>query len=213
MWKIWPFSFRRQILPAIAVAHWAGITPALPQETDSLRGFEACKAIPGDQARLDCLKKLLPESSTDASSTEDGAAAWRLIRTSGPNAAADALAIMRTADTSRSDSDLAGLMIRCREKPGLEVVLALVRPLPPRSKRDVVVNSGTTEAVLHAESSSAGTAVVLPIDATAFTTGPFRELKRLSVRINDPEGEIRGVVPLDGVGPAIVRLSTNCPSG
>jgi hypothetical protein len=206
--------FLRQMVPVvvtIAPMCLAGVMPAQSQQNDSVQGFEACKAIAGDRARLDCLKKLLPKSSTGAVTPEESASAWRFIRTSRPNGAADSFAIMHTADTTQSDPDLAGLMIRCQEKPpGLEVMLALVRPLSPRSKRDVVVNSG---AILHAESSSVGTSLVLPIDATAFTTGPYRELNSLSVKINDPEGDIRGVIPLDGITSAIARLSTNCPSG
>jgi hypothetical protein len=188
------------------------MTPALTQGSDSIQAFEACKAIMADHARLDCLKKLLPKPPSDAPPTGDDNAAWRLVRTPRPNGGPDAIAIMRTADTTQSDPDLAGLMIRCQEKTGLEVVLALVRPFPPRSKRDVFVNSGSTQTILHAETSSAGSALVLPIDAAAFTTGPFRELSRLSLKINDADGDIRGVVPLDGIGSAIAQLSTSCPS-
>ena len=52
-----------QIVLAIVVAKvfLAGTTPALAQESNSLQGFEACKVITTDQARLDCLKKLLPK--------------------------------------------------------------------------------------------------------------------------------------------------------
>jgi hypothetical protein len=120
---------------------------------------------------------------------------------------------MRTADTAQSDPDLAGLMIRCAEKPGLEVLLALVRPFPPRSKRDVVVTTGTTRSVFHAETSSAGTALVLPIEATAFTTGHWRGLKELAVTINDPEAEIRGVISLEGLALAMTKLLASCPAG
>jgi hypothetical protein len=211
MWKT-PL-FLRQIVPvvtAVVPIYLNGVISAPTQENDSLRGFESCKVIAGDQARLECLKRLMPKPSTDTAAPEGGA--WRLIRTSRPNGAADAVAMMRTADTTRSDPDLAGLMIRCRETPGLEVVLALVRPFPPRSKRDVIVDSGAAKTVFHAESSPPGTALVLPIDATAFTTGPFRELKLLSVKISDSESEIRGAIPLDGISAAIARLSTNCPS-
>ena len=120
---------------------------------------------------------------------------------------------MRTADIAQSDPDLAGLMIRCREVPGLEVVLALLRPFPPRSKKDVVVNLGATEAILHAETSTPGTALVLPIDATFFTIGPWRHLKQLSVEIRDSESNVRGVIPLDGLAPALAKLLASCPSG
>jgi hypothetical protein len=89
----------------------------------------------------------------------------------------------------------------------------LIRPLLPRSKRDVAILSGAGPSVLHAETALPGTALTLPIDATAFTTGVWRELKQLSIRIVDPEGDIKGVIPLDGVGPAIAKLSAACPAG
>jgi hypothetical protein len=119
---------------------------------------------------------------------------------------------MRTADTARSDPDLAGLMIRCEEKPGFQVLLALVRPLPPRAKRDVLVTSGTAHSLLHAEVSPLGTALLLPIDGTVFTSGPWQGLTELGVTIKDPETEIRGVIPLEGVAPAMARLSAYCQS-
>jgi hypothetical protein len=190
----------------------AGATLGFAQERDSQPDFERCKAIASDSARLDCLKKLLPNALSDA--PPDGAGAiWRLIRTPRPNGGPDAVAIMRTADTAQSDPDLAGLMIRCRDKPGLEVVLALLRPFPPRSKKDVVVNLGSTESILHAETASPGTALVLPIDATFFTIGPWRALKQLSVEIRDAESNVRGVIPLDGIAPALAKLLASCPSG
>jgi hypothetical protein len=181
-------------------------------QTASTRDFDSCKAIVADQARLDCFKKLLPDggSSGDAAAGSSSGELWPLIRTPRPDGGATALAIIRTADTTQSDPDLAGLMIRCREKPGPEIVLALIRPLPPRSKRDVVVGSGAGQSVLHAETAPPGTALTLPVDATVFTTGDWRELTQLAVRIIDPEGDIKGVIPLDGIGPAIARLSAAC---
>jgi hypothetical protein len=212
VWK--KSSFRPRVVSTILAAAeicLAGTTLASAQAIDSLQGFEACKVITPDKARLDCLKKLLPKPSPDTPMAEESLAAWRLIRTPRPNGGPDAVAIMRTADTTESDPDLAGLMIRCREKPGFEVALALVRPFPPRSKRDVVIDAGTTQTVLHAETSPSGTALVLPIDATAFTTGPFRELGRLAIKIRDPESDVRGVIPVDGIGAAVAKLSTSCP--
>jgi hypothetical protein len=205
---------RQQLIPLIRVIlaagaiHLAGATLAFTQERDSLQDFERCQAIPSDQARLDCLKKLLPNDAP----ADSAVAIWRLIRTPRPNGGPDAVAIMRTADTTQSDPDL-GLMIRCQEKAGLEVVLALLRPFPPRSKKEVVVTLGSTESILHAETSAPGTALVLPIDATIFTTGPWRELKQLSVTIRDPGSDVRGVIPLDGIVPALAKLSASCPSG
>jgi hypothetical protein len=206
----------RQPIPLLILAavglHLMAIPPALSQAGPS-GDFESCTAIKADQARLDCFKKLLPNSQSGSAAVEKPAEdLWPLIKTPRPGGGPDAIAIMRTADTSQSDPDLAGLMIRCGEKPGLEVVLALIRPLPPRSKRDVVILSGAAQSVLHAETAPAGTALVLPIDATAFTTGPFRDLKQFSIKIMDPESDIRGVIDLDGIGHATAKLSASCPS-
>jgi hypothetical protein len=200
------------ILAAVGI-HLLAMTVAASQAEPSA-DFESCKAIKDDQARLDCLKKLLPNAESGSGPVrEPREDLWPLIKTPRPGGGGNAISVMRTADTSQSDPDLAGLMIRCGEKPGLEVVLALIRPLPPRSKRDVIVFSGAAQSVLHAETAPPGTALVLPIEATAFTTGPFRELKQFSIKIIDPESDIRGVIQLDGIAAATAKLSANCPSG
>ena len=190
----------------------AGTTCVSAQGRDISEDFAKCKVIENDQARLNCLKDLLPKPSSEskASAADDS---WPLVRTPHPQGGPEVVSIMRTADTEHSDPDLAGLMIRCKEKAGLEVLLALVRPFPPRSKRDVVITSLTTPSTLHAEASSAGTALVLPIEATAFTTGPWQGLKALAITIKDPEAEIHGVIPLGGLAPAMARLSASCPPG
>ncbi|WP_339028236.1 hypothetical protein WI604_25750 [Bradyrhizobium symbiodeficiens] len=175
--------------------------------------FESCRVINETQARLDCLKRLVSPAPSKPTASSEPDSPWPLVRTPRPGGAPSAIAVMRTPDTLRSDPDLAGLMIRCREKTGLEVVLALVRPFPPRSKKDVILTSGTAESTLKAETSDAGTGLVLPVDATMFTTGPWKESQELAVRIRDPEGDIQGVVPLAGAAQAIAVLSASCPPG
>lgn len=170
--------------------------------------FEKCRVLGDDQARLACFKNLIPKDEPATSTATDS---WPLVRTPHPQGGPEAVSIMRTADTTRSDPELAGLMIRCAEKPGLEAILALLRPIPPRSKRDVVVTAGTAQVLLHAEVTSAGAALLLPIETSTFTTGPWRSSKEIAVTIKDPDGEIRGVIPIDGIGPAMARLSGNCP--
>jgi len=202
----------RLIVTALILHAWLGCctTAALSQDD-----VEHCSAIAADQARLDCLKALLQKPSAGTATIENGGSndLWPLIRTPRPNGAADAVAIMRTAETTQSDPDLAGLMVRCQDKARLEVLLALVRPLPPRSKRDVTVSVGASESVLRAEALPIGTALLLPVDATTFTTGPWHDLNKFSVRISDPEGDIRGVISLAGIRPALAKLAASCPSG
>jgi hypothetical protein len=178
-------------------------------------GFAKCKVIDDNQARLNCLRKLLASPPPAEPPAEGAADRWSLVVTPPPPGSGghEAASIMRTADTTRSDPDLAGLMIRCQEKPGFQVLLALVRPLPPLAKRSVVVSPTTTPTIIRAEVSPLGTGIVLPVEPTAFTTGQWRDLKELAVLIQDPQADIRGVIPLEGLAPALAKLSAKCQSG
>jgi hypothetical protein len=195
-----------------ALLGFVGSAAVFAQGADVSQDFEKCKVISDDQTRLNCLKKLIPSPHSEAAATTTHES-WRLVRTPNPKGGPEAVAVMRMADTAQSDPDLAGLMIRCAETPGPEVLLALVRPVPPRTKTDVIVALGTTQSVLHAQASAAGTALILPIEAATFTTGPWRGLKDLAVTIKHPEAEIRGTIPLDGAASAIAKLLASCPSG
>jgi hypothetical protein len=204
---LWAFAVSAYLL--------TGIPAGSAEPPGIAEGFAKCKTINDDQTRLNCLKKLLAAPSPIKPPAETVEDRWPLVVTPPPPGGGDreAVSIMRTADTSRSDPDLAGLMIRCQDKPGLQVLLALVRPLPPRAKRSVVVSPTTAPTIIHAEVSPLGTGIVLPIEPSMFTTGQWRELKELAVLIQDPEADIRGVIPLDGLAPALAKLSARCPAG
>jgi hypothetical protein len=211
-----PVRIESTLWASIVFVYLLTAVPAVSAEPPGIaEGFAKCKIIDDDQARLDCLKKLLAAPPTAKPPAEGMVDRWPLVVTPPPPGGGghDAVSIMRTADTTRSDPDLAGLMIRCQEKPGLQVLLALVRPLPPLAKRSVVVSPTTTPTIIHAEVSPLGTGIVLPVEPSMFTTGQWRELKELAVLIQDPEGDIRGVIPLDGLAPALAKLSARCPSG
>jgi hypothetical protein len=197
-------------LPAFGIYLLVTVFVSAEEGDDLHTRFEKCRVIGDDQARLTCLKDLLPKKVDEPDRSAAGDP-WPLVRIPHPRGGSDAVSIMRTADTTRSDPDLAGLMIRCAEKQGLDAILALVRPAPPRSKRDVVVAAGVTQVLLHAEVTSAGTALLLPVEPAIFTKEPWRSAQEIAVTIRDPDGEIRGVIPLDGISPAMAKLSANCP--
>lgn len=202
-----------RLVGLLVFASYLVATPVVSAENNDIyREFEQCRVLRDDQARLACLKSLLPET-TDERAASHPTDSWPLVRTPHPQGGPEAVSIMRTADTTQSGPELAGLMIRCAEKRSLEAVLALVRPMPPRSKRDVVLTAGAAHVLLHAEVTSAGTALLLPVETSTFTTGPWRNAKEMAVTINDPDGEIRGMIPIDGIGPAMAKLSANCPAG
>lgn len=196
----------------VVVPHLAAMAADSAEKNGFYPEFEKCRVLGDDQARLACLKNLLPKT-TDEPARSTTSDSWPLVRTPHPRGGPDAVSIMHTADTTRSDPELAGLMIRCAEKPGLEAFLALLRPIPPRSRRDVVVTAGAAQVLLHAEVTSAGTALLLPVETSTFTTGPWRNAKEIAVTVKDLDGEIRGVIPIDGIGPAMARLAGNCPAG
>src|ERR1700678_1888794 len=100
------------------VVSYLAATPAVSAEKNDIYGeFEKCRVLGDDQARLACLKNLLPKT-TDEPAKSTAGDSWPLIRTPHPRGGPDAVSIMRTADTARSDPELAGLMIQCAEKPG-----------------------------------------------------------------------------------------------
>jgi len=55
-------------------------------------------------------------------------------RSRDPSGGKDAVLIMQTVDIAKSDLDLAGLMLRCGDA-GTEVLVVLLRPLPPLAHR------------------------------------------------------------------------------
>ena len=137
------------------------------------------------------------------------AGGWHLVRTHNPNGGADAISIMHTADTSRSDLDLAGLMIRCSETSA-EVVIVLLPALPFRTRPHVTLGKPGNETQFEATVAPPGTAVLLPRDATTLVSGPWQALEDLFIRIDDGQSTISGVVKLAGLEAAFKELQASC---
>jgi hypothetical protein len=137
------------------------------------------------------------------------AGGWRLVRTHNPNGGADAISITHIADTSRSDLDLAGLMVRCGET-NAEVIIVLIRALPFRVRPHVALGKPGNETQFEATVAPPGTAVLLPRDATTLVSGPWQALEELFIRIDDGQSTIRGVVKLEGLEAAFKELQASC---
>ena len=131
------------------------------------------------------------------------------MRTHNPNGGADAISIMHPADTSRSDLDLAGLMIRCSET-GAEVVIVILPALPFRVRPHVTFGKPGNEIQFEATVAPPGTLVLLPNDAIGLVSGPWQTLEDLFVRIDDDQSTIRGVVKLAGLAAAFKQLQASC---
>jgi hypothetical protein len=134
---------------------------------------------------------------------------WRLVRTPNPQGGPDAVSIMHTADPSKSDLDLAGLMIRCKGN-STEVVVVLLRAFPFRARPHVLLGEPGHETRLEATIAAPGTALLLPADGKLLLSGYWNAKSDLFIRIENDQTKVAGVVALTGLEPAFKALSTNC---
>jgi len=189
--------------------------------------FVRCRAIADDAARLRCYeaatsnpgKAPLPQTPgppTPVPAPGPGTGQWRLVRTPNPAGGRDAVSVMKTADVIRSDIDLAGLMLRCGES-NFEVLVVLIRPLPPRAHPKVTVTVGSKTTEFISSVVPPGAEVLLPQEASVLASGPWQAAPELSVEVGAVEGDdqpapIQGVISLAGLSAALPRLQANCPS-
>jgi hypothetical protein len=171
--------------------------------------FERCRAIKEDSARLRCYEEAIPNRSDKQQPGVAGT--WRLVRTPNPTGGADAISIIQTADISRSDLDLAGLMIRCAETT-TEVLIVLIRPFPPRAHPEVTIETGSKRLDFTASVAPPGLMLLLPPEANALAAGPWQTEAELSIAVADEHAPIHGVVPLVGLGASLRQLRLTCAS-
>jgi hypothetical protein len=150
-----------------------------------------------------------PQSLHAKSARVELAGGWRLVRTPNPRGGTDAISIMRTAETLKSDLDLAGLMIRCN-KGRTEVVVVLIAPLPLRARPQVVLGKPGNQMKLEASVAAPGTAVLLPESVSSLVNGQWKNLSELVVRIQQGQTSIRGVIALAGLPSAYNELLMSC---
>jgi hypothetical protein len=137
------------------------------------------------------------------------AGGWHFVRTPNPHGGNDAISIMHTAEMSRSDLDLAGLMIRCREG-GTEAVIVLIRSFLFRARPRVVFGKPGNESRFEATVVPPGTAILLPGDATTLVYGAWLARSDLSIQVDNGPTTIRGVVALAGLQAAFKVLLASC---
>ena len=201
-----------------AFAAWSAPIPALAQNDDGRpadipASIERCPSIADSRARLQCYERaLLGKGSPTASAPATAAAqAWRLVRTRNPRGGDDAVSMMRTADISASDLEFAGAMLRCGDN-GLEFLLVMIRPFPPRSHPEIAITAGTNELHFEANVIPPGAELLLPMGARALAAGPLHAERSMAVKISLAEVTIKGQLALDGLDAAIATLASNCPT-
>jgi hypothetical protein len=141
---------------------------------------------------------------------EQSTAAWKLVRTPNPRGGPEAVSIIHTADTARSDLELAGLMIRCNNGRG-ELAIVLLRAFPLRAHPRVIFGPPGHETQHEATISPPGTAVVVPGDPKTAIGNLWLTENDLFIRVIDGPTKISGVVPIAGLKSAFTLLMANCP--
>jgi hypothetical protein len=189
--------------------------PALAQNNegrpaDIPASIERCPSIADGRARLQCYERALlgkgPASAPATAATQS----WRLVRTRNPRGGDDAVSMMRTADISASDLEFAGAMLRCGDN-GLEFLLVVIKPFPPRSRPAIAITAGANELHFEANVIPPGAELLLPIGARALAAGPLHAERSMAVKISFAEVTIKGQLALDGLDTAMVTLTSNCP--
>jgi hypothetical protein len=117
---------------------------------------------------------------------------------------------MKTADTTQSDPDFAGLIVRCAPQGKIDVLVALIRPFPPRSRPQVTIASGGISQTFEASMAAAGAAVLLPSEVAAFAGGKWQSTPSLTVTIKENGSEIKGLVAMNGLREAYGSLLAGC---
>lgn len=137
---------------------------------------------------------------------------WRLLRTANPKGGPDAVSMSRTADMTRSDLDLAGMMLKCGEH-GTEIVIVALTPFAPRARPEITISALGKEWQFSASVVPPGAELLLPADATRLAAGPWQSAHELSVHVKSQDRSFGGVIPIDGLTAAFASLSVNCPAG
>jgi hypothetical protein len=134
---------------------------------------------------------------------------WKFNRTQGDKAGESFAAIMKTADIAQSDLDFAGLIVRCA-KGKIDVLVALIRPFPPRSRPQVTIASGSVSQTFEASLTAAGAALVLPDEVAGFAAGKWQSTPALTITVKENDSQIKGVVELNGLREAYNSLLAGC---
>jgi hypothetical protein len=136
---------------------------------------------------------------------------WYLVQSANPHGGPDAISMIHNADTSRSDLDLAGLMLRCSEK-GVDVAIVVVTPVPPQARPAVTIRANDQEWRFDASIVSPGAELLLPGEATNLTRSSWQSAGELAVKVSWLEHSFGGVIPIDGLTQALAILIPKCPA-
>jgi hypothetical protein len=213
------FSARAHVvlgLAAVICIYWMITTTAAVcqdsgKPTKLNREVEHCRRIKDERARMRCEKEEDSRPSTNVSQPPPEPGTWQLGRTPNPAGGPDSISIMKITNTTGSDQNIAGLMLRCGEGATTQVLVVLIEPLPLRTHPKVTVVAGATTTEFTASVVPPGALVLLPEKASALVEDAWQSVPELAVSISENRRSLRGVIPLADISTAMQTLQSNCP--
>ena len=154
---------------------------------------------------------VLTSLSVDAAE-QHSAGDWHFVLTANPHNAGDSASISHIADVTRSDLDLAGVMVRC-SKMGVDVMIVLIVPFPRHVHPSVAIIADGKESRFDVSVLPPGAELLLPAEAARLAGGLWQSASELSVTVSSAGRSFGGVIPIDGLSSAFGKLVANCPTG
>jgi hypothetical protein len=195
---------RAYLLSASLVLVWTSGCFASPPP-----GLQNCSSAAAPDQRQRCDEAAFRQAGKSITTLLEGG--WQLVKTKDPAGGADAVSVMHTVDSSRSDVGLAGLSLQCGPA-GIEVVMIILDRLPRAPRPAVMLTAGNKQTEFEATVIQGGEALLLPESASNQAAGEWQNIKELSVEIATKPTPIRGAIPLGGLSAALGRLLQNCPA-
>lgn len=181
-------------------------------DTKQVAQLQNCVPGAGAEQRQRC-DDAVSEQLRSTSRTTQLDQGWRLVTTTEAGDRGEAVSVMHTVDSARSDPAVAGLSLRCGRSGGsFEVVLILLEPMARSSHPRVALTTGTDHKEFETTVASSGGALLLPPTASSLAEGDWRNANELSIEIATSSNPIRGVVPISGIQGALRALAPHCPT-
>jgi hypothetical protein len=216
------FSTRAHVtlgLAAVICVYWMiTTTAALCHNSGNSRKLnrevEHCSRIKDERERVRCEKEQESRPSTNVSKQQQQPepGTWQLARTPNPAGGPDSISIMKSANTTGSDKDMAGLMLRCGEGATTQVLVVLIKPLPLLAHPKVTVVAGATTTEFTASVVTPGALVLLPEKASALVEDDWQSVPELAISISENRRSLHGAISLADISTAMRTLQSNCPT-
>jgi hypothetical protein len=172
--------------------------------------IERCKHIGDERARSRCIQEANQPGNASAQQPAE-AGTWQLTRTPNPAGGPDTISITKMTNTTPSEQNITGLMLRCAEGATTDVLVVLMEPLPPRTHPKVTVAAGATTTEFIGSVVTPGALVLLPEKASALIEHDWQSVPELAVSIVEAHHSLHGVIPLTDIAAAMRTLQSNCP--